>query len=74
MLLQAAPIVVRIVEEPVHELTVADVLIGALGLTGALVLAALVLGALLGGILIGRRILRSRDTYNDGTIQPLGLT
>jgi hypothetical protein len=56
------PIIVRVVETPAKSTTVADVLIGALGLTGALVLAAALLGLALGGILIGIKLLRAR--YN----------
>ena len=63
MLIQAVqPIVVRVVEPPVETTTVADILVGALGLTGVLLLAALVLGAILGGILIG--VKRLRERYN----------
>jgi hypothetical protein len=58
----AEPIVVRVVEPAVESTTVADILIGALGLTGALLLAALALGAILGGILIG--VKRFRERYN----------
>ena len=54
------PIVVRVVEQPVESTTISDVLIGALGLTGALLLAAALLGVLLGGILIGVKKLRER--------------
>lgn len=56
------PIMVRVVEQPVESTTIADVLIGALGLTGAMLLAAAVLGAVLGGILIGIKLMRAR--YN----------
>jgi hypothetical protein len=56
------PIMVRVIEQPVESTTIADVLIGALGLTGALLGAAAVLGALLGGVLIGIKLLRAR--YN----------
>jgi hypothetical protein len=59
---QTAPIVVRVIEEPVKSTGVADILIGALGLTGVMLLAALLLGALLGAILIGIKRLRAR--YN----------
>jgi membrane protein DedA with SNARE-associated domain len=48
---QSAPIIVKIVETPGDPTGLAGVLIGALGLTGALVLLALVLGAVMGGIL-----------------------
>ena len=56
----AQPIVVRVFEEPVKSTGVADILIGALGLTGVMVLAALVMGAVLGGILIGIKKLRAK--------------
>ena len=62
MLQPTNPIMVRVIEEPVESTTIADVLIGSLGLTGAMLLAAAVLGALLGGILIGIKLLRAR--YN----------
>jgi hypothetical protein len=53
---------VRVVEPAVETTGVADILIGALGLTGVMLLAAIVLGALLGGLLIGVKKLRAR--YN----------
>jgi len=56
------PIIVRVVQEPAKSTTIVDVVVGALGLTGALLLAALLLGALLGGILIGVKLFRER--YN----------
>ena len=48
--------IVRLIEEPTPEVTVADVIIGSLGVAGAMTLAAVLLGLLLGGLLI----LRSR--------------
>jgi len=56
----AEPIVVRVLEEPVKSTGVADILVGALGLTGVMLLAALLLGAALGGILIGIKKLRAK--------------
>ncbi len=56
------PILVRVVEEPVETTGVADILMGALGLTGVMLLAALLLGALLGALLIGIKRVRAR--YN----------
>jgi hypothetical protein len=56
------PIIVKVIEEPTESTTIVDVLVGALGLTGALLLAALVLGVILGGILIGIKLVRAR--YN----------
>ena len=56
------PIVVTVVEEPVESTGISDILVGALGLTGVMLLAAILLGALLGGILIGVKRLRAK--YN----------
>jgi uncharacterized membrane protein YqhA len=56
----AQPIIVHVLDEPVKSTGVADILIGALGLTGAMLFAALLLGVLLGGILIGIKKLRAR--------------
>jgi len=53
---------VRVVEQPVESTTVADVLIGAFGLTGALILGAVLLGVLFGSILIG--VKKMREKYN----------
>ena len=60
MLQQPTPIIVRVTQEPVESTTVADVLLGAIGLTGLLVIIAVVLGGLLGGILIKMKHLRAR--------------
>ena len=57
---QGGAIMTTIVETPVESTTVADVLLGAIGLTAALVLAAVLMGGVLGGILIGVRKLRDR--------------
>lgn len=54
------PIIVHVVQQPVQSTTVADVLIGAIGLTGMLVLLAVLLGGLFGGLLIGLKLLRRR--------------
>jgi hypothetical protein len=61
MLLQSGqPIIVRVVEQPVHSTSISDVIIGAIGLTGLMLLTAALLGAVLGGILIGIKLLRAR--------------
>jgi hypothetical protein len=57
---QQTPIIVQVIEQPADETTVADILIGSLGLTGVLLLTAIVLGAILGGILIGVKKVRAR--------------
>lgn len=55
-------VMVRVVEEPVRSTTAADVLLGAIGLTGALIVGAVVLGALFGAVLIG--VKKMREKYN----------
>ena len=55
--------IVRLVEQPVDEVTVGDVIIGALGIAGLMTLAAIVLGAALGALLILRA--RRRHTRQD---------
>ena len=63
MVIQASqPVIARVIEPAVESTTVADILIGALGLTGAMLFAAILLGALLGGLLIG--IKKFRQRYN----------
>ena len=62
MLFSAQPVMVRVIEPAVESTSVADVLIGAIGLTGVLILVAVLLGATLGGILIAVKKLRAR--YN----------
>lgn len=53
---------VRVVEQPTKTTTVADVLIGAIGLTGLLVVCAVLLGALFGGLLIA--VKKYREKHN----------
>ena len=52
---------VRVVEQPVRETTLADVIFGSLGLVGVLLIAAALLGLLLGGGLILYKRLTSKD-------------
>lgn len=68
------PIVVRVLEEPVPETTVADVILGALGLTGVLLMAALLFGLLLGFLMVARRRLRERRNVEEEGTQRLGLS
>ncbi len=60
--LQSQPVVVRVIETPVESTSVAEVLIGAIGLTGVLILLAVLLGGIFGALLIGLKKLRVR--YN----------
>jgi len=50
-----APIIVKLVEPQHHETTAVDVLVGALGLTGALALTAVVCGIIVGAVLFWLR-------------------
>ena len=66
---QGTPIIVDVVQQSTESTTVADVLLGAIGLTGVLVVAAVLLGALLGAALIAVKIRRSRaDADPDTTL------
>ena len=58
----SSPIIVRVVDPDAKNeaMGFAEVLLRALGLTGAIIVAALVLGVLIGGGLIGWRVLRAR--------------
>ena len=60
------PIIVRVVEQPVHETTIADVILGSLGLVGVLLFSALFLGALLGGGMVLYKRLTARDGIDAG--------
>ena len=53
--IQESPIIVKIVETPHDPTGLADVLLGALGLTGVIALGAIVLGLLVAGILFVKR-------------------
>lgn len=55
------PIIVRVVEQPVHETTISDVVFGSIGLVGVLLVLAALLGLLLGLSLIAIKRLRARD-------------
>ena len=59
-MLQQTPIIVQVVQQPVESTSLADVLVGAIGLTGALILLAVLLGGAFGGLLIGVKLLRRR--------------
>jgi hypothetical protein len=69
------PIIVRVIEQPVHETSLSDVILGSLGLVGVLLIAALVFGLLLGGLLIGYKRLRAKDGIDaDGDAETLRVT
>jgi len=56
----SGPVVVKILQEPARETTVVDVLLGAIGLTGVLILIALLMGLALGGFFILYRKVQAR--------------
>jgi hypothetical protein len=58
LLFQSTPIIVEMVDAPTQETTVVDVLLGAFGLTGVLMLSAVALGLLCGAALILFRLRR----------------
>jgi len=57
--LQSSPIIVKIVEPPHDPTGLAGVLIGAIGLTGVIVLAAVTLGLVLGALIFWVRSKRN---------------
>jgi hypothetical protein len=67
---QSTPIIVEVVDSPTRETTVVDVLLGAFGLTGVLMLSAVVLGLLCGAVLILFRLRRGdRGLESDSRVQ-----
>jgi hypothetical protein len=46
------PIIVKVVEAPTKEISVANILLGSVGITGLFLLGAVVFGFVLGGALI----------------------
>lgn len=45
------PIIVKVIEPPHDPTGISDVIIGAIGLTGAIVIGAIVVGLLFGGVM-----------------------
>ena len=61
------PIIVRVVEQPVHKTSLADIIFGSLGLVGILLIAAAVCGLMLAGLVIGIKRLRRTDGLESQT-------
>lgn len=68
----ASPIIVRVIGPPTDAVTLGDVILRALGLTGVMTLVAVLLGLVLGGFLIGMRA-RRPAAVNGGTGDDLSL-
>ena len=69
----ASPIIVRVIGPPTDAATLGDILLQALGLTGAITLVALLFGVVLGGIFILVRIRSPRNAFNGETSGELSL-
>jgi len=64
VLLQQQPVIVRLYSPPTDSNGLQDlknVLLGSLGLTGALLLVGVILGAVVGGVLFWRRSRHAKD-------------
>lgn len=64
---QQPPIVVDVVKQPpvAEEITMADVIVGAFGLTGVIMLSALLAGVIVGAIFIWIKRTRDKSSLND---------
>ena len=58
------PLIIELAEPATEEITVADVLVGALNFSGLIVLAAVLVALLLAGALIGLRHLSPSNPLN----------
>jgi hypothetical protein len=69
----SSPILVRVVGPESDSLTLGDVLLNALGLTGAIVVAALIAGLVLGALFILYRRRNPHNHFNGETSDELSL-
>jgi hypothetical protein len=60
------PVIVKIVSDPTPQVTVVDVLVDALGLTGVIVAGSFVLGGIVGLVLIAHSRWRAGRAGGDG--------
>ena len=67
------PVIIELAEPATEEITVADILIGALSFTGILLLVAVALAVLFAGGLIGLRRLRPTNAFNGETANQTSL-
>ena len=69
----SSPILVRVVGPESDAVTLGDVIVNALGLTGAITVAAIVLGIVLGGIFILYRLRHPYNQFNGETSDEMSL-
>jgi hypothetical protein len=69
----SSPIIVRVIGPPTESVTLGDVILQAIGLTGVITLIALVFGLLLGGAFIYLRSHRPDNAFNGETANELSL-
>ena len=72
-MVQSSPILVQVVGPASDELTLGDVILQALGLTGAIAGTAIVLGVLLGCAFINYRCRKPHNHFNGETSDELSL-
>ncbi len=71
---QVSPTIVRVVKAPpTKELSVVDLILSGLGLTGVILIAALLVGAALGGLFIWFKSVRPQNPLNGQASQTHGL-
>jgi len=68
-----SPILVRVVGPATEEVTLGDVLLNALGLTGAITVSAIVLGVALGGLFILYRRRHPHNQFNGESSDEMSL-
>lgn len=61
MLQTQTPVIVRVVDQPVHQTSITDLIFGSLATIAVLLLIAAALGLVLGGAIILFKRLRHRD-------------
>jgi hypothetical protein len=69
----SSPIIVRVIGPPTESVTLGDVILQAIGLTGVITLIALVFGLLLGGVFIYLRSHCPDNAFNGETANDLSL-
>jgi hypothetical protein len=67
------PVIIKAVGAPTEEVSVVNILVGGLGLTGLFVLGAALLGFVIGALLIGYKRLRPSNSLNGQTGASRGL-